>query len=398
MIVKEGRTGNAHLQLTFGGAESHSSSANVSVEGNITDTNLFGSGVRASLTGRVGADEKTVVFNITDPWLFDRPILGSVDIFHKRINYEEIRLTQPVNEKHTGTALTTGFALGPRYEMLHDTFFRFNLSLDDIRYEDRDLACTGTNASCPRFHAEIPYLTGTEKIEAEKEYNNVLTKLFTPSAFASLNIHMGQDLRNHPMHPSRGYAWLSRLQFALPSFNANTGFYKFDLDANWFTPLIGEHDLVLRLHGYFGVVTPFKCRCIPYRELFHIGGPANVRGFLFGQIGPQFAIHSKEHYMSDSIGARKAFFVNAELAFPIMQDFSMKGLVFYDGGAGWDNPFANEISAKFLRNNCFNYRHAVGIGIRLINPAPIKIDWGFKLDKRKGESPHEVHFGMSYDW
>jgi hypothetical protein len=40
-----------------------------------------------------------------------------------------------------------------------------------------------------------------------------------------------------------------------------------------------------------------------------------------------------------------------------------------------------------------------------MNPMPIKVDWGFKLDPRKDrlnprldESAYEVHFGMAYDW
>ncbi len=117
-----------------------------------------------------------------------------------------------------------------------------------------------------------------------------------------------------------------------------------------------------------------------------------MRGFLFGQLSPQF--------LQDSIGGKKAFFVNLELIFPVTADFSTKGLVFYDGGCGWDNPYADEISKEFLRNNGFNYRHAVGIGVRLLKPAPVRIDWGFKLDRRKKfkESAHEVHFSMSYDW
>jgi hypothetical protein len=43
--------------------------------------------------------------------------------------------------------------------------------------------------------------------------------------------------------------------------------------------------------------------------------------------------------------------------------------------------------------------------MRILQPMPMNIDWGFKIDPRKnrlfpnrGESASEVHFGMSYDW
>ena len=87
------------------------------------------------------------------------------------------------------------------------------------------------------------------------------------------------------------------------------------------------------------------------------------------------------------------------------QDFNLKGVFFYDGGAGWANPNACLASPDRITGNEFNYRHSVGFGIRLMNPMPLKIDWGFKLDPRKdrfnpklSESASEVHFGMSYDW
>ena len=45
-----------------------------------------------------------------------------------------------------------------------------------------------------------------------------------------------------------------------------------------------------------------------------------------------------------------------------------------------------------LDNNKFNYRQSIGIGIRMIRPQPIRIDYGFKLDRKKGESISELHF------
>jgi outer membrane protein assembly factor BamA len=200
------------------------------------------------------------------------------------------------------------------------------------------------------------------------------------------------------MHPSRGHTWLARGSFGFPAFGGRISFSKFDLEGNWYTPLIDEIDLVMRIHGYIGIVSRIQDKTIPYRELYTIGGPASVRGFLFGEIGPQFRVAGPDEVRSSPIGGRKAGFVNVELIFPITPDFSMKGLFFYDGGAGWDNPYARDIPVQFLANNKFSYRHAVGAGVRILNPVPVRIDWGFKLDAHKGESAHEVHFGMTYDW
>ena len=76
----------------------------------------------------------------------------------------------------------------------------------------------------------------------------------------------------------------------------------------------------------------------------------------------------------------------------------MIGVVFYDGGAGWDNPYVDNFSPGLVTGNSFDYRHAVGFGIRMLQPMPVRVDWGFKLDPRDGEKESQVYFGMTYDW
>jgi outer membrane protein insertion porin family len=402
LIVKEVKTGNAHMKVGFGGPEMlrddktrnwvNQVMTGVSFEGSVSDTNVAGTGVRFNLTGKLSTQEQDILLNLTQPWLFDKPIYGSLDAMHRRASYDQLTHAFAMNEQRTSGSGTLGIVTGWRkIPLLHDTYIRYNLGIDRLSYDKNPQAIA-------------PNIPEPERTEARLEYQAVLNQLFYPGKcpvhFGWMNIQLGQDKKNHPMHPSRGHTWMMRGIFAFPSFDSNIGYTKWDLDANWFTPLIGEIDLVFRLHGYIGFIKPFHHRIIPYRELFHIGGPASVRGFLFGQIGPQFTTGPEEGNArnSDSIGAEKTAFINAELIFPIMPDMSFKGLIFYDGGAGWDNPYAHCLSPQFLRNNRFEYRHAVGFGLRLLNPMPMKIDWGFKLDPKKGEAGYEVHFAMGYDW
>jgi outer membrane protein insertion porin family len=397
LMLKETKTGSAHIKLGFGGVPNSMASpySGVSVEVNTSDTNLMGTGIRYNLAGRLSGGEKTITFNLTQPWLFDKPVFGSMDLYHTHVSYDEFTQTRPVNEKHSGGVLTSGFVTGTHHKIFADTFVRFSVGIDDIRYESRS---TDGKRESRQPEATLRMDSFAEQMCARESYNIVLARLFDPGTFVTFTTQMGRDTKNHPMHPSRGYAWLARSVFAIPSFNSGIGFHKFDLDINWFTPLIGDFDLIFRVHLYAGLISPFKNRYVPYRELFHIGGPSSVRGFLFGQISPQFTTVYAGRPSYDSIGAKKTIYLNTELIFPITKDFSMKGVVFYDGGSGWDNPYSREIPQRFLKNNSFSYRHAVGVGIRLLQPMPIKVDWGFKLDPRKGEPASEVHFGMTYDW
>jgi len=389
LIVKEAKTGSAHIKFGFGGSATDMSTpgGGFNAELNVSDTNWCGLGIKGSLVGSLGTNSKTVELSLAQPWLFDRPVYGSLDLYYKRLGYDQVKLTTAINEKHAGGNVVSGFMLNAPYPALQDTFIRFGMTVDNVRYEHMPVAqIFGLG------------LTEAQRLEANAAYNTILCLEFQPSTYASINMQAGQDTRNHPLHPSRGHTWVVQAQSAVPSIRNFSGFQKFDFDAIWFTPLINERDLVFKLHTYAGLILPFGNKEIPYRELFHIGGPATVRGYLFGEIGPSFTVTNEGRSRSDSIGGLKAIFVNAEVIFPITPDFTMKGVLFYDGGAGWDNPHAHCVPSKYITNNNFDFRQAVGLGLRILNPMPMRIDWGFKLDPRQGESSHEVHFGMTYDW
>lgn len=390
LMLKETKTGHFGFQLGFAGdpASFRTPLKGMSLQLDVGDTNLLGTGLRTSLNARFAHEDLSLGFNITQPWLFDRPILASLDVYHKRVAYEEFNFTRPVNEEDTAFLLTGGFVTSWRDSFLKDTFFRGSLGLDSIKYQPIIPV------------ANINILQEPFKEEAEENYNRILTKMFQPGNYGSFSFHMGKDTRNHPMHPSNGYSWLFKSIVTFSYTQRCLGFSKFEIDTHWYAPLIGVYDLIFHLRAYLGAVVPFKNKLVPYRELYHIGGPASVRGFLFGEIGPQFNVYDPitGPTRGDSIGGNKASWVNAELIFPVTADMNLKGVLFYDGGAGWDNPYLQDVSLRYIRNNHFSYRHAVGFGIRLYQPMPLKIDWGFKLDPRKTEPAYEVHFNSSYDW
>ncbi len=375
LILKEMKTGSALLQMGFGGSgmDMRSPNSGFSVKAGYSDRNWFGRGINMSLDASWARSEQNLIFHIGQPWLFDKPISGTFDLYHRRPTYDMLRHINPntISEKLTGVAVGTGLIAQTRNIFFNNTQIRVNGGIDRLAYERKAVAVG----------------LGEEK---NRQYQSILDKEFLPGKIAWLAGFLEQDMRNHPIHTSRGHRWALTSKLALPAFGDHIGFYKMTAEASWFTPLIGEQDLVLRLRSFFGFVSPLKGNSVPYGELFHIGGPSNVRGFLFGQIGPKFE--------GDSIGGKKAFFVNAELLFPITADLNMKGAFFYDGGASFDNPYANSLNTTSISGNHFNYRHAVGFGLRLLNPMPVKIDWGFKIDPRTFETSHEVHFGMTYDW
>ena len=378
LVLKEIKTGKIEGQIGYGGADPQSPNTSFRIGANISDRNLFGTGIRANFNASWSKQDRGLTINFFQPWLFNRPIGGGAGMYHKRSTYEDFKnVNNAPQEVLTGGDAQVMFALP---------------------------GCPAVSTSVMGGVERISFPSSIRATPLGQLPNQVeLLQSFINRRFISgtagwVTTVFGQDLRNHPVFPSRGYNWSFTTKVALPA--GTFGYIKADWDTTWLTPLIGEYDLIFLLHGHAGFVKPLNCKIIPYRELHNMGGPGTVRGFDFGQIGPQI--------FGSSVGAQKAFWVNAELIFSVTKDQSMRGVLFYDGGAGWDTPLTPQqrilldlpVNALALTNNRFRYRHAVGFGIRLTNPAPIRIDWGFKLDrdKRLGEKFYEVHFSMSQDF
>lgn len=374
LVVHEVKTGKLYAQIGVGGADKDASSPGQSIKltGGVGDRNFMGTGISYNLTLNYSKEDRGVTFSVGNPWLFNRPITGAMEGYHRKTTYEDFKNLDNIPvEGVTGVSGIVGFAplTFPNTRLL------FNAGLERIRFDN-------------------PISVTTDGIEAAQAalLQERLKRQFQPGTFNWVGGSIGQDLRNHPVHPNRGYQWTVNTKCGLPTFRSNFGFLKFEADATWFTPLINEYDLIFLLHGHAGIVKAFTGYDIPYRELFHLGGPATVRGFNWGQIGPSI--------FGDSLGGTKAFWVNAELIFNITRDMSIRGVLFYDGGASWDTPCPPLDLLRDIRSNNFQYRHSIGFGIRLTNPTPLKIDWGFKLDrnKRRGERASEVHFTMAHDF
>ncbi len=380
LVVSEAKTGRLGGQIGYGGADPQSPSTSVRIGGYINERNLLGTGIEANLNLQWSKRDRLVILNFYKPWLFDRPIGGGLGFVHRHSFYEDIEnVTMTPREQETIGEGRMSFLL-PGYP---DVSTSVTAGIQRIQFQEGIRAAQIANESRRLL------------------YQTFIDRRFESGTQAIVGVVLGQDVRNHPVFPNRGYNWTLATKVGVPA--TTFGFAKADFDATWLTPLIGEYDLVFVLHGHAGIVGSLNNKIIPYRELYNIGGPGSVRGFEFGQIGPQFVAGTRQPFGS-SIGAKKAFWVNAELMFSVTQDQSIRGLVFYDGGAGWDTPLTQEQQDLLLlddnrftlRNNQFRYRHAIGFGIRLLNPAPIRIDWGFKLDRnrRRGEKFYEVHFQM----
>ncbi len=373
LIVKEVKTGSFMLNL---GVDGDASDANapwkkVKVALGAQNTNWFGRGIQGNVSASYAADQTGIDLTIADPWLLDRPIYGSLTAYHHRSSAEDKFTPDAPPELSTAVFVRVGLTV----EQLDNVSLTGDVGVENICFpalNDTVLAALDMQGSVAKS------LT-----MRKRQSGNIV----------SLGCTLIQDVRNHPVYPTDGYLLNGTVKVAVPHTQSpqSFSFLKGEFDGQWYAPVINEYDLVFRFHLFAGVVKPIHRYSVPFRELYHVGGPATVRGFTFGQIGPV--------YNGTLLGSTHSLVVNAELLFPIKIDASIRGVIFYDGGSGWGTPNADLLTAaeRDRLQDHFDYRHAIGFGIRLTNPMPISVDVGFKLDRRKrlGESLSEVHFNMT---
>ncbi|MEE9241423.1 MAG: BamA/TamA family outer membrane protein, partial [bacterium] len=113
-----------------------------------------------------------------------------------------------------------------------------------------------------------------------------------------------------------------------------------------------------------------------FRRLF-LGGRRAVRGFQRDDLGPRDS-------NGEAIGGFSTGLVSTEISHPFFGPTRL--VVFLDAGNVWERHNAFDVS---------DIRIGGGFGVRFITPlGPVRIDLGYKLDKKSGERPREVHVGI----
>ena len=374
LVLNEVKTGRLNGKVGFGPqGDVKSTTDSFSVGLDVSDSNFRGSGIMYNFSGSYSKQDKIFIASIANRWLFDRPIFGGAECHYRSTTYEDFTQTVEPPIQHTiGGSANTGFRV--------------------TRWLDLQIALAGGFDNIRNIRELVAKIVSNDP-DVQRAFNQNIKQSFQPGDLAWVSTVFSQDTRNHPIYPTDGYTWQFDNKIGLPFKTAGFGFAKLQFDANWYTPIIPAYGLALHVRTFVGLVHLFDGYIAPYRELFHIGGPATVRGFKFGQIGPSIN--------GSSLGATKAFTFSSELQFPITEDYNMRGVLFYDGGAGWKTPdarlFPDTKGRAVLINNELEYRQAIGFGIRMTSPQPICVDWGFKLDpkRKRGESVSEVSFSTS---
>ncbi len=302
--------------------------------------NLFGTGDSGSISLQAGSRVFDFSISYNHKWWLDKPQTLSLGLYNNRYEY------------FTYTSKKTGFSTMVSRRLWEDWKVGLGYALERDKITDID-------EDAPDIVKEEE---GTETIGLA-------------TAFIS------RDLRDNRFLPHKGDYFKLTTQVAGNFLLGDKNFYKVvgeyayyfnfnDLPIDWELPFIAS------VHAKIGYAEAFgDTSRLPIDYRFYVGGDTTVRGFRWGEAGPK----DKD---DDPEGANRELIFNFELGYDVTK--MLRLIAFVDVGGGWWDEY-----------KLGDMRKSAGLGLRVLTPmGPIRLDIGWKLDRRSGESSSQWHFGM----
>lgn len=309
--------------------------------------NLFGLAQRLNLLWEFGARRQNYEIDWTEPWIFGRNASLTLSAY----NIERKRDYSYTSDAYKESRLGFSTRIGPRISDYVALLFGY--SYEHVRIFDID----------SRVRNEIVNATDLSKDRTSSVVGQIV-----------------YDSRDYVFDPSRGNRQLLNLQIAGGPFGGNVNFIKTQMKSSWFIPTFWRFVLSFNLN--LGAVEPYGGHTtLPLYEKFYVGGADTVRGYKYRtEIGPDD-------------GGKFMSVLNIEYKFPIVSEKGrtiLQGAFFYDIGGTWAEADDINLSLGTGKNNL---RSGVGFGIRFATPVfPLRLDWGYGLNHKEGESLQQFYF------
>ena len=298
---------------------------------NLVNRNFLG---RADLLGasiRLNRDERDARAFFRSPYFLGKKLNSEWLLFHNRI------------EKPAFTVDRTGFTLQQQMKIKKSNMISYNYT-----YEKIDTL--------------YPVLEGVQNMD-------------TTDRIGTLNMAFTRDTRDDILDATRGMFLSQSIRYAPGFLGSNAQFVRY----------FGQYNTYQRLSDFLTYAVSVRLGLgkglngdLPPSERFFAGGGTTIRGFKKDELGP------KDFITGLALGGDAVFILNQELRFHIFKKFG--GVVFLDLG---------NVYPKIPDFDFTDLRKTAGFGFRLHTPfVLVRFDWGFKLDRRPGETLSQIFFSI----
>jgi outer membrane protein insertion porin family len=217
-----------------------------------------------------------------------------------------------------------------------------------------------------------------------------IARLFPQVRLSAFSVALARDTRDDVVDPQGGTFVTADGTIAARILGSEVGFSKAYASGFWYRNL-GHPRLVFATGLRLGLASPFARRSpddliqqVPASDRFFAGGDTTIRGFALDSVAVPALISANGF----PIGGNAVVIMNGELRAPLWRDLA--GALFIDAGNVFPRP--SDIDFGELRGSA-------GFGLRYRSPlGPIRVDLGFKLDRRviadRLEPRTAVHFSI----
>jgi outer membrane protein insertion porin family len=310
----------------------------------VSQQNLFGRGQRLTAAMRLGAKTSQFDVTFTEPWLFDTPLSADVQVFKWKREYDDY------TKDSMGGALTLGYPI-----LWLDEFTRASVK---YTYDDSEITDIDPDAAF------------------------VIRDMAGRNVTSSMTFGLSRNSTDRAWNPTRGSVNSITVEYAGGLLGGDNYFNKYTGRSAWYFSF--PWDTVFMVQGRLGYAEERSGGNLPVYEKFFLGGMNTVRGFEYAAISP------RDPLTGDKIGGEKMMVYNTEFRFPLLKEQGVVGVVFFDAG----NVFTADESYTFS-----GIRMGAGGGIRWYSPiGPLRLEWGYNLDRRLDEPSSQVEFSIGSQW
>lgn len=340
--IKEERVDDTHIDLivevkeastgAIAGGIGYSSSDGILLNASLSDTNIFGAGIKSSINIDKSDDTLSGRISLINPRVLDSRYSLGGSLYSNDYQWDNY------SEKNYGFDIT----LGREFARYFNANLTYNLEKSDIYYLSPSLIRTGYDLGTTIKSSLTPSITFNNTDDYYLPRSGIIAS--TGLEYAGL----GGDQK-----------FLSSSSY----FNFYQGLQDY----------IG-YDLIYRYKASFYRV--WNEGYLPINERIYLGGIQSLRGFESRSVSPK-------NIYGDEIGGLVAFANSAELSFPLIDRIKLRGSLFFDYGM---------IGTKSLDEI---QRMSTGFSLEWITPiGPLQLIFAKPLNNKKGDNINKFEFSI----
>ena len=328
--VHEKMTGNFTVGAAVSSIESvylytNITQSNFDVRGLFGGGSLVGNGQRLSISGKLGFEYQSASISLLEPWFLDRKLALGNEIYYSNSSY----MSDYYVQQNYGYAVSLRKGFGENHSV------KLEYRIEKYEFDPQGMAPLYFLYWCSRDYSR-----------------------------SNLRLSYEYDTRDAIITPRKGGNIELHASYSGPGSTIQT--YSSGLSGSIYHNAFWDTIFSINF-GMEAVQTVHSDKMVPMFERCYLGGPYNLRGFRYRDVG----MIDERISGDETMGGNSSAFIQAEVSFPILE--TVRFAVFVDAG--------------FVHEQAYNFRPDeiaadYGFGLRINLPVgPLAVDYALPIRK-----------------